>query len=326
MKKSDYIVIQAAMISDLGLKGNSLILFALIHGFTKDGKQRFRGSLRYMAEWLSTSKGAVSAALRSLEESGYITRHECYDGGIETPEYTTNYDELLLKVEEEGVLRPRLIFKQKNNKGTDSVPISEVSPVRGTDSVPVLNQERKGYCFENARGTDSVPNNIIDNIYNNSFSFYSELPRDKQQEEEKEFFKIFFFKGSIDPQGEVRRFVAHNTSRGWKSAKADYDTPAKRIALADLWDLQLGKREAKPEFFDVWRKIYNSVAHLPGSDILLDHNIFMSKDATQVTIICTREVSQYMEQHLDCFIGIMREYAAGRKVSYKFKKVEDYAN
>ena len=45
MKKFDYIVIQAPMISELGLKGNSLLLFAMIHGFSKDGVNRYRAIL-----------------------------------------------------------------------------------------------------------------------------------------------------------------------------------------------------------------------------------------------------------------------------------------
>ena len=83
MKKFDYIVIQAPMISELGLKGNSLLLFAMIHGFSKDGKNRFRASLDEMAEWLITSKGAVSSTLKALEKSGYIIKHDVKDGNRE---------------------------------------------------------------------------------------------------------------------------------------------------------------------------------------------------------------------------------------------------
>ena len=47
------------MISELGLKGNSLLLFAMIHGFSKDGVNRYRASLSDMCEWLCTSKGSI---------------------------------------------------------------------------------------------------------------------------------------------------------------------------------------------------------------------------------------------------------------------------
>ena len=82
------------MISELGLKGNSLLLFAMIHGFSKDGKNRFRASLDEMAEWLITSKGAVSSTLKALEKSGYIIKHDVKDGNRERTEYSTNYEVL----------------------------------------------------------------------------------------------------------------------------------------------------------------------------------------------------------------------------------------
>ena len=126
MKKFDYIVIQAPMISELGLKGNSLLLFAMIHGFSKDGVNRYRASLSDMCEWLCTSKGSICPVLDSLEKAGYINRFEDEDKVVE---YTTNYDALLRKVAVEGALKPALVHKQKPAKkaskkkgGTESVP------------------------------------------------------------------------------------------------------------------------------------------------------------------------------------------------------------
>ena len=113
MKKFDYIVIQAPMISELGLKGNSLLLFAMIHGFSKDGKNRFRASLEDMSEWLVTSKAAVSSTLKALEKSGYITKHDVKDGNIDKPEYSTNYEALMAKVEAEGSLKINRIYAEK---------------------------------------------------------------------------------------------------------------------------------------------------------------------------------------------------------------------
>jgi DNA-binding MarR family transcriptional regulator len=310
MKKTDYILILAPMISDLGLKGNSLLLFALIHGFTKDGKQRFRGSLNYMAEWLNTSKAAVSSVLRSLEESGYITRHINYVGGIEAPEYTTNYEELLDKVTHEGALIPRRVFI----KGTESVPPSDVSLVKGTESVPVLNQYQKGYCFSNERGTESVTNNIIDNIY---YSFYWELSPQEKQQEEKNFLKIFFFGGSADPLGEVRRFVAHNSTQGWKSAKTEYNSADKRQSLAHLWKYTLGQRELDLEFMALWKSVYESVEDVKGAECLLDTSISIIKGDRQMAITCKKSTMEWMEQNCSKFGGILTKYAAGKKITYK---------
>ena len=60
MKDSDYMIILAPMKSKLKLKGNALMLFALIHGYSKEGKNTCRVSLAYLAEGLDTDKAAIS--------------------------------------------------------------------------------------------------------------------------------------------------------------------------------------------------------------------------------------------------------------------------
>ena len=44
-----YIAIQDWMISDLQLKGNELLTYALIYGFSQDGESEFKGSLKYLS-------------------------------------------------------------------------------------------------------------------------------------------------------------------------------------------------------------------------------------------------------------------------------------
>jgi hypothetical protein len=42
---NNYISIQGWMVEQLGLKGNELLAYALIHGFSQDGKNQFTGSM-----------------------------------------------------------------------------------------------------------------------------------------------------------------------------------------------------------------------------------------------------------------------------------------
>ena len=44
----NYITILDFMVSCLGLKGNELIIFALIYGFSQDNVSDFHGSLTYI--------------------------------------------------------------------------------------------------------------------------------------------------------------------------------------------------------------------------------------------------------------------------------------
>ena len=88
------------MRSTLKLKGNALMLFALIHGYSKDQVNRCRVSLSYMAEWLDTDKAAISKLINKLTKAGYINKLEYYTGGVKCFEYTANYEAMLAKAKE----------------------------------------------------------------------------------------------------------------------------------------------------------------------------------------------------------------------------------
>ena len=74
MKDKGYINIQGWMINELQLKGNELILFAVIHGFSQDGKSKYRGSLSYIEEALQISRRTVVRTLDSLLNKKLITK------------------------------------------------------------------------------------------------------------------------------------------------------------------------------------------------------------------------------------------------------------
>lgn len=317
MKKFDYIVIQAPMISELGLKGNSLLLFAMIHGFSKDGKNRFRASLEDMSEWLVTSKAAVSSTLKALEKSGYITKHDVKDGNIDKPEYSTNYEALMAKVEAEGSLKINRIYAEKSQGVLNQYPSKKRANSRGTESVPVLNQLQRGTETIPNGGTETIPNKYI-NIYKYYSCCYGELTEAQKQEEEKQFLKLFFFRGAADPAAEVKRFVGHNQAKGWKdSSGAIFDTTEKRLGIAELWKFQLGERNAKV-FLKVWKEVYSKVEAVEGSDVLLDPRISFSYDNSAMTINCTQKVAKFLEGHLSEVKEIILAHAAGKRVCYKY--------
>ena len=322
MKKFDYIVIQAPMISELGLKGNSLLLFAMIHGFSKDGKNRFRASLDEMAEWLITSKGAVSSTLKALEKSGYIVKHDIKDGNKDKPEYSTNYEMLIAKVEVEGALRHARIYGAKDPKSSrvlNQYPAQNAVESMGTESVRVLNQEWKGTEIVPKKGTESVPNKYNNiNIYKYYSCCYSELTEEQKQEEQKQIFKIFFFKGAADPAGEVKRFVAHNQANGWQGKSGQrYDTTDKRLGLAELWQFQLGQRDNK-DFLKMWQDVYLRIAENADADILLDVRIKSVVTSEAVNIHCTPDVARFLESNITLVKDIIKAYAAGKKIFYTF--------
>ena len=82
-----YIVLQGWMISELKLKGNELIIYACIYGFSQAENQVFNGSLQYLADWTNSTKQGVMRCLKSLVEKGLIVKTEKLINGVKFCEY-----------------------------------------------------------------------------------------------------------------------------------------------------------------------------------------------------------------------------------------------
>lgn len=82
MERNDYITIQAYMVTELGLSGNSLIIYALIHGFCKDGVHEFKGSINYICEWTNLTRNTVIAILKQLVESELLAKRTYTENNV----------------------------------------------------------------------------------------------------------------------------------------------------------------------------------------------------------------------------------------------------
>lgn len=72
----DCLQLKGWMINDLGLKGNELIVYALIYEFSRATGLGFFGSVEYMMAWTNTSKKTIYNVLDSLLEKGLIIKGE----------------------------------------------------------------------------------------------------------------------------------------------------------------------------------------------------------------------------------------------------------
>lgn len=70
------------MVTELGLSGNRLLIYALIHGFSKDGVHEFRGSINYICEWTNLTRNTVISVLKSLVDDGLITKREFIENNV----------------------------------------------------------------------------------------------------------------------------------------------------------------------------------------------------------------------------------------------------
>ena len=102
IKQKSHIVIDAYMLQ-LGLKGNELLIYALIAGFCQDGVSECWTSQETMAEWCGgISTRAVRDILQNLITKKLITKKECLDKNVKysykvveiVPELSSNEQEV----------------------------------------------------------------------------------------------------------------------------------------------------------------------------------------------------------------------------------------
>lgn len=84
------------MVSDLQLKGNELIVYAIIFGFSQVENHTFWGSLNYLAEWTNSTKQGVMKNLKSLVEKGLIEKKDKVINGVKFCEYSVTQSSRVL--------------------------------------------------------------------------------------------------------------------------------------------------------------------------------------------------------------------------------------
>lgn len=87
VKNENYITILGFMVNELKLKGNELLIYAIIYGFSQNQESKFEGSLQYLADWINGTKQTVIACLKSLTEKGLIEKEEIFLNGIKFCRY-----------------------------------------------------------------------------------------------------------------------------------------------------------------------------------------------------------------------------------------------
>lgn len=89
IKDENFICVQGWMRTDLDLKGNDLLVYAIIYGFSQTDEQVFRGSLQYLADWCGATKQGILKNLNNLVSMGLIERFEHYENRVKLVDYRT---------------------------------------------------------------------------------------------------------------------------------------------------------------------------------------------------------------------------------------------
>lgn len=96
LNNRNYLVIQGFMVNELNLKGNELLIYAIIYGFSQEQGQVYNGNLQYLADWTNSTKRGVMKNLASLIEKGYIVKNEKNINGVKFCEYYVSQSSLVV--------------------------------------------------------------------------------------------------------------------------------------------------------------------------------------------------------------------------------------
>ena len=156
IKQKSHIVIDAYMLQ-LGLKGNELLIYALIAGFCQDGVSECWTSQETMAEWCGgISTRAVRDILQNLITKKLITKKECLNKNVK---YSYKVVEIVPELSSNG----QEVFSTQ----------PELSSGSDRNFLPVVQELSSG-------------NNKIDNIYDNKIDNIT-IKEKKEIKEKKKY-------------------------------------------------------------------------------------------------------------------------------------------
>ena len=90
IKNENFITIQGWMINELGLKGNALLVYAIIYGFSQTEDCEFTGSASYLCGWCGCSRQTIMTTLNKLVNEGLIIKKEEFKNNIKFCSYRVN--------------------------------------------------------------------------------------------------------------------------------------------------------------------------------------------------------------------------------------------
>ena len=152
IKNDNYIQISGWMINELDLKGNELLVYALIHGFCQDGKSVFKGSLNYIMSWLNISKPTCIATIQSLIDKKLIVKTIIYNkNSVSGCEYYTRKSR-------------NIETEQSDNSEKDEKGGKEILPPQSKKDTGGGKKTLLGWSKNFTRGgKETLPNNTTNN-------------------------------------------------------------------------------------------------------------------------------------------------------------------
>lgn len=162
VKRDNYIAVQGWMITELGLKGNELIIYACIWGFSQAENQTFTGSLQYLADWTNSTKRSVITCLKSLVDKGLLVKKENTINGVKFCEYYATKFTTVVKKVHQGSEKSSMGGSEESSP--NNIAINNIADNNRDNIVPAPPQEGKKPFgeHEKVRLTDSEYTKLIE--------------------------------------------------------------------------------------------------------------------------------------------------------------------
>ena len=144
----------------LGLKGNDLLVFAVIHGYSQAGEGCYFGSLSHLAEVCGMARSTAAEVLKRLVESGLLKKTEIYRNGVKYCTYQTRPG-IGTGVRKSDGGSPEIGHNNKEeNKEEVYININSLSNREGakkskTSFVAPTLEEVRAYCTERGNKVDA---------------------------------------------------------------------------------------------------------------------------------------------------------------------------
>ena len=318
IKKYNHVDVLTPMVYAFNLSGCRLLVFAYIHGFCRDESSVCYSSLTRIAETIGYARRTVEESIKNLRADGYIYKVGTTTiDGQEVNGYRTYFYELMDRYDSGEDIHPAKLKTRRSPKKSGREQSALPNIVReGREQ----SADEVGNIVREGREQSATNNTMI--ILNNNLSDSART----REEEEREFYRIFFLRNAIDPAAEVQRFVGWYDSKGWVSADGTkYDTPARRAGLAWPWNIKTGTgrlpegpdTEKFLSFLSDLSKVAIQVGGIHPGQILDRHSSYKMDPNYGFIWRCRQEVQDWFEANKNRTVAILRKhYGEGTKLFY----------
>ena len=169
--KNNYIVLQGWMRTELDLTENELILYALIYGFTQDGRSEFSGTLEYMKYWTGIKKDTnLLNNIKKLLTKGLLTKRDEGPNGRKKCFYKAIIPKNITPLPKQEWTSPET-DKDLSRKGIEPLPKKEMTSPETRDNNIIYNKDNINHNIDLPPIIPQTDFEIIDYVVEKDYEF-----------------------------------------------------------------------------------------------------------------------------------------------------------